>query len=174
MSNGASSLYEKPLPGISSCGDETPKSNRKPSTPGTSAEQSSSSKSPKLALQQLVRNSGNLAVQTGASGLEGHVVLIDAEQRPVSPTCAAIFTEWPAPPRVQSQTTEPLFSRSDSSTSPSMTGSCRYSCVKIPRSIRYPCLALTRRRGPAGPHRHRPHRPRRDPKPQGGRSCPQP
>ena len=48
MSNGASSLYEKPLPGISSCGDETPKSNRKPSTPGTSAEQSSSSKSPKL------------------------------------------------------------------------------------------------------------------------------
>ena len=125
-------------------------------------------------LQQLVRNAGNLAVQTGTSGLEGHVVLIDAEQKARLPHLRAIFTEWPAPPRVQSQTTEPLFSRSDSSTSPSMTGSCRYSCVKIPRSIRYPCLALTRRRGPAGPHRHRPHRPRRDPKPQGGRSCPQP
>ena len=34
-----------------------------------------------VALQQLVRYAGNLAVQTGASGLEGHVVLIDAEQK---------------------------------------------------------------------------------------------
>ena len=28
-----------------------------------------------------MRNAGNLAVQTGTSGLEGHVVLIDAEQK---------------------------------------------------------------------------------------------
>lgn len=173
MSNGASSLYEKPLRGYRVAATKRPNrtGSHRPRAPRPSKAARPSRRScPSAAGAERREPRG----PDGASGLEGHVVLIDAEQRPVSPTCAAIFTEWPAPPRVQSQTTEPLFSRSDSSTSPSMTGSCRYSCVKIPRSIRYPCLALTRRRGPAGPHRHRPHRPRRDPKPQGGRSCPQP
>ena len=159
MSNGASSLYEKPLPGISSCGDETPKSNRKPSTPGTSAEQSSSSKSPKLPFSSWCGTPGTSRSRRAPAASRAMSSWSTPSKRPVSPTCAAIFTEWPAPPRVQSQTTEPLFNCSDSSTSPSMTGSCRYSCVKIPRSIRYSCLALTRRKGPAGPRRHRPHRP---------------
>ena len=92
MSNGASSLYEKPLPGISSCGDETPKSNRKPSTRHLGRAKQLVQVA-EVALQQLVRDAGNLAVQTGASGLEGHVVLIDAEQKARLPTCAAIFTE---------------------------------------------------------------------------------
>ena len=54
-----------------------------------------------------MRRSRGLGVKPLPRRLERHVVLVDSQQQPLGPNLGAILTEWPAPPSVQSHTTDP-------------------------------------------------------------------
>jgi len=130
MSNGASSLYEKPLSGMSSWGDETPRSNRKQSTPGTCASTRRSSRSAKFPLRNRWVASGTSREKRSVAAARAMSSWSIPMERPSGATLLASSTECPAPPRVQSQTTSPGCGSSSRRTSASITGTCRYSSVK--------------------------------------------
>ena len=130
MSSGASSWYEKPLSGMSSCGEETPMSNRKQSTPGTSALTRSSSREPKFPFRKRCSAPGTSSPKRRAAASSAMSSWSIPMERPPGWMRLASSTECPAPPRVQSHTTSPGLGSSWDRTSSSMTGMCRYSCVK--------------------------------------------
>ena len=104
MSSKASSLNEKPRCGRSSCGEETPRSNRIASIPGTCASTSNSSKSPKFPRSSMTSHAFSAEAEerrflAAAKAISSWSMPI---RRPPSPSRLATSEECPAPPSVES------------------------------------------------------------------------
>ena len=83
MSSGASSLYEKPLPGISSWGARDTQIEQESIDAGHLSCAQELVQVPEVSLEELVGRTRSLDVKPISRRLERHVVLVDPEQQPL-------------------------------------------------------------------------------------------